>query len=102
MDDPELTRGGYSIFAETLADLTYQEVEALAKDGAVLLWGLGVIEEHGRHLPLGTDVYLPYAALKLTRRLLEAGGIKAANLPPFFPRPRGPVKDIDDDYAAMG
>ena len=84
MDDDELTRGGYSIFDETLADLTYPEVEALVRDGAVVLWGLGVIEEHGPHLPLGTDVYLPYATLKLTRRLLEARGIKAAILPPFY------------------
>jgi creatinine amidohydrolase len=84
MDDHELTRGGYSIFDETLADLTYPEVEALARDGAVILWGLGVIEEHGPHLPLGTDVYLPYATLKLARRLLDARGIKAAVLPPFY------------------
>lgn len=84
MDDPELTRGGYSIFDETLADLTYPEVEALAREGAVVLWGLGVIEEHGPHLPLGTDVYLPYASLKLVRRHLDAQGIKAAILPPFY------------------
>lgn len=84
MDDPELTRGGYSIFDETLADLTYPEAETLAREGAVVLWGVGVIEEHGPHLPLGTDVYLPYATLKLTRRLLEARGIKAAILPAFY------------------
>jgi creatinine amidohydrolase len=84
MDDPELTCGGYSIFHETLADLTYPEVEALAREGAVILWGLGVIEEHGPHLPLGTDVYLPCATLKLARRLLEARGIKAGIFPPFY------------------
>lgn len=84
MDDPELTRGGYSIFDETLADLTYPEAEALAREGAVVLWGLGVIEEHGPHLPLGTDVYLPYATLKLARRLLQARAITAAILPPFY------------------
>jgi len=84
MDEPELTRGGYSIFDETLADLTYPEVEALAREGAVILWRLGVIEEHGPHLPLGTDVYLAYATLKLARRLLVARGIKAEILPPFY------------------
>jgi creatinine amidohydrolase len=50
----------------------------------VILWGLGVIEEHGPHLPLGTDVYLPYATLKLARRRLQARGITAAILPPFY------------------
>ena len=48
MDDSELTRGGYSIFDETMADMTWPEVEAAARAGAVALWGLGVIEErHG-------------------------------------------------------
>ena len=56
MDHPELTRGGYSIFHETMADMTWLEVERAARNGAVVLWGLGVIEEHGPHLPLGTDV----------------------------------------------
>jgi creatinine amidohydrolase len=75
MDDPELMRNGYSIFDETLADLTYPEVEALARDDAVVLWGLGVIEEHGPHLPLGTDAIIPHhLALRVaaTRRLIVA------------------------------
>ena len=46
MDHPELTRGGYSIFHETMADMTWLEVERAARNGAVVLWGLGVIEEH--------------------------------------------------------
>jgi creatinine amidohydrolase len=84
MDDPELTRGGYSIFDETLADLTYPEVEALAREGAVILWGLGVIEEHGPHLPLGTDVYVPAARLRLVRKFLAERGIRALIVPPFY------------------
>lgn len=84
MDEPKLTDGGYSIFHETMADMTYLEVEELARSGAIVLWALGVIEEHGPHLPLGTDVYLPYATLKRARRLLEARGRKTIILPPFY------------------
>ena len=84
MDHPELTRGGYSIFHETMADMTWLEVERAARNGAVVLWGLGVIEEHGPHLPLGTDVYLPYAALKLARRRLADRGVEALIAPPFY------------------
>src|SRR5262247_3486616 len=84
MDHPDLTRGGYSIFHETMVDMTWLEIERAARNGAVVLWGLGVVEEHGPHLPLGTDVYLPYATLKLSRRLLAARGIKAVVLPPFY------------------
>jgi creatinine amidohydrolase len=47
---------GYSIFHETMADMTFPELVQAAADRAVVLWGLGVIEQHGPHLPLGTDV----------------------------------------------
>ena len=53
--------GGYSIFHETMADMTYPEIEAAAKRHAILLWPMGVIEEHGPQLPLGTDIYNAYA-----------------------------------------
>ncbi|MGH7390372.1 MAG: creatininase family protein [Candidatus Rokuibacteriota bacterium] len=84
MDGPELTRGGYSIFHETMADMTWPEVERAAREGAVLLWGLGVIEQHGPHLPLGVDVYLPQATLKRTRRMLAGRGVPALVIPPFY------------------
>ena len=64
--------------------MTWLEVERAARNGAVVLWGLGVIEEHGRHLPLGTDVYLPYATLKLARRRLTDRGVEALIAPPFY------------------
>jgi creatinine amidohydrolase len=67
-----------------MADMTWLEVERAARNGAVVLWGLGVIEEHGPHLPLGTDVYLPYATLKLTRRRLAERGVEALIAPPFY------------------
>ena len=56
--------GGYSIFHGTMADMTFPEVMQAAADRAVVLWGLGVIEQHGPHLPLGTDVYMPSALLR--------------------------------------
>jgi creatinine amidohydrolase len=83
-DEPGLERGGYSIFHETMADMTFPEVEQAARGGAVLLWGLGVIEEHGPHLPLGTDVYLPSATLRLVRRKLAARGVTALIVPAFY------------------
>ena len=52
--------------------MTWPEVSKAAKDGAVLLWAFGVIEQHGPHLPTGTDVYIPSARLREVRRILEA------------------------------
>ena len=84
MNEAELTGGGYSIFRETIADMTYPELERAIGEGAVALWGLGVIEQHGPHLPLGTDAYIPYARLRRVRTLLADRGVNAVVIPPFY------------------
>jgi creatinine amidohydrolase len=78
------TGGGYSIFHETMADMTYPEVEQAARDGAVALWALGVIEQHGPHLPLATDVYVPSATLRVARQRLADRGIASVIVPAFY------------------
>jgi len=76
--------GGYSIFDETMVDMTWPDVEKAAKEGAVVLMTMAVIEEHGPHMSCGTDTYMGYLLCKLTRRELEAKGVKAVVAPPFF------------------
>ena len=44
---------------------------------AVVLWGLGVIEQHGPHLPLGTDVYMPSELLRRVRKQLARRASRA-------------------------
>jgi creatinine amidohydrolase len=78
------TTEGYSIFHETMADMTWQEVEKAAKEGAIILLPTGVIEEHGPHMGCGVDTYLAYQTCKLTRRELESRGIKTLIAPPFY------------------
>src|SRR5947207_2657461 len=73
-----------SIFEGTLADMTYTELEEAIRRNAVALWALGVIEEHGPHLPLATDVYLPSATLRQVRQQLTAAGQPAVIVPPFY------------------
>lgn len=75
---------GYSVFADTMADMTYPEVAAAAERGAVVLWAMGVIEQHGPHLPLATDVYVPMAVLRQARRILAERGIESIIAPPFY------------------
>lgn len=74
----------YSMFHDTMADMTYPDVEQAIRDGAVALWALGVIEQHGPHLPLGTDVYVPMARLRRARQLLAERGIRSLIVPPFY------------------
>ena len=75
---------GYSIFAGTIADLTYPEVEAAAERGDCVLLPTGVIEQHGPHLPLGTDAYGAYQLSRLVWEELEHRGVEALIAPPVF------------------
>ena len=88
----------YSIFKDTIADMTYPEVEEAVRDGAVALWALGVIEQHGPHLPLATDVYVPMARLRRARQVLAERGITGPHRPGVLlgrePRHRALPRDV--------
>jgi creatinine amidohydrolase len=80
---PESTHG-YSIFDETIVDMAWPQVEKAAREGAIVLFPIGVIEEHGPHMGLGIDTYMAYLKCKLVRRELEAKEIKTVMAPPFY------------------
>ena len=69
----------YSMFHDTMADMTYPEVERAARAGACALWALGVIEQHGPHLPLGTDVYVTMARLRRARQSSTIAASRASS-----------------------
>lgn len=75
---------GYSIFKETIADLTWPEVEAAVRKGAAMLVPVAVIEQHGPHLPLGTDTYAAYLLGVLIKKDLESQGFPAVMAPPYY------------------
>ena len=81
---PPETTHGYSIFDETIVDMTWPEVEKAAKEEAIVLFPTAVIEEHGPHMALGVDTYLAYIKCKLIRRKLESRGVQTIIAPPFY------------------
>lgn len=74
----------YSIFSETMADMTYPEIERAAKEKWPVLFPIAVIEEHGPHLCLGTDAYLTYHLCKRIKTNLNDLGQQALISPPFY------------------
>ena len=48
--------GKPNIFDETMAQMTFVQIEEAARKGAIILFPTSVIEEHGPHLPLDVDV----------------------------------------------
>jgi creatinine amidohydrolase len=62
-----------------LETLTYPEVATLIEEHVPLVLPVGAIEQHGPHLPLGTDGFIPY---ELARRVAEGRRLLIA--PPMF------------------
>lgn len=83
-EGPELSTQGYSIFDETIIDMTWPEIQKAAQEEAIIILPTAVIEEHGPHMGIGVDTYLGYMKSKLIRRELEARGIKTIIAPPFY------------------
>jgi len=83
-EGPPITSRGYSIFNETMVDMTWMEIEQAAKDGAIILFPTAGITEHGPHMPCGIDTYETYLSSKLIRRELQKRGIQALIAPPFY------------------
>ena len=74
----------YSIFTDTMADLDWREIENKGRQKVPVLFPLGVIEEHGPHLPLGTDIYLSYAICKKIKDTVCAQQGDCLIAPPYY------------------
>ena len=71
-----------SIFSETMADMSWQELEQ--RKGEIVLLPLGVIEEHGPHLPLGADIYFSYGVCKRVQEHVKRMGGHCLIAPPIY------------------
>jgi creatinine amidohydrolase len=62
-----------------MAELSWPEFAAKIAAGATVFLPLGATEQHGPHLPLGVDVYLPTGVAERVAR--QVGGIVAPTMP---------------------
>lgn len=87
MSDPAAApclESGTPILRDTIAEMTSGEVVEAIGRGAIALWAFGVVEQHGPHLPTGTDIYIPSARLRAVKQLLADDGVEALIVPPFY------------------
>ncbi len=73
-----------NIFEETMAHMTYVQIEEAGGKGTPVLFPVGVIEEHGPHLPLAVDVYGAYLQVRGVKAELEKKQIESLIAPPFY------------------
>src|SRR2546422_1900140 len=56
-----------------LAELSFPQVDALDRRRTVVIFAVSPLEEHGPHLPIGTDLYdAEFFSEELAKRILEA------------------------------
>ena len=73
-----------NIFKDNMSEMTYEQVEKLVEQEAIVLFPVGIIEEHGPHLPLGTDIYLAYKQAHDVWEELNSMKIPCVIAPPFY------------------
>lgn len=73
-----------SFLEETIVTNTWQEVQKAGEEGQVVLFPLGVIEEHGPHLPLGADIYWSSYLCRKVKAELEKQGKKSVIAPLYY------------------
>ena len=73
-----------SIFADTMVDMSWPEVQRSATSGAVVIFPIAVIEEHGPHMDLSPDVYLGCFLSRRLREELGRRGIASVIAPPMY------------------
>ncbi len=73
-----------SLFHDTMLTMKWPDIVRFAAEDAVVLIPAGVVEEHGPHLCLGTDIFTAHLQCLAVRDLLARSGHSAVLAPPFY------------------
>lgn len=72
------------IFKDTMANMKWTEIQSFVDKNALVLLPIGVIEEHGPQLCLGTDIYTAHIYCLAIKEKLEEKGHVVVIAPPFY------------------
>lgn len=73
-----------SIFQDTMVEDNWTKYENKENRNIPVLFPIGVIEEHGPHLPLGSDIYWSYAMCSLVKEKLLEMRKESVIAPPYY------------------
>lgn len=73
-----------SMFRDTMVNMKWTDIREYSNKNALVLLPLGVIEEHGPHLCLGTDIYTAHIYCLEIKKRLEQKGYAVIIAPPFY------------------
>jgi creatinine amidohydrolase len=60
-----------NIFSNTMADMKWTDIKRYADENAIVLLPMGVIEEHGPHNCLATDIYTAHIYCIAVQKIFE-------------------------------
>ena len=72
------------MFQDTMVNMSWTDIQDYVDKNALVLLPLGVIEEHGPHLCLGTDIYIAHIKSVFIKQRLEEKGLDVVLAPPFY------------------
>jgi creatinine amidohydrolase len=72
------------MFQNTMVNMKWTDIQYYVDHNALVLLPLGVIEEHGPHLCLGTDIYTAHIHSNFIKEKLEGKGHTVVIAPPFY------------------
>ena len=67
-----------------MVEMTWQEVQAGADRGAIVLLPIGIVEGHGPHLDLSADFYLSTLMCRFLKQEISKKGIESLIAPPMY------------------
>jgi len=74
----------FSVFEDTMVEMSWQEIQAGADRNAVVLLPIGIVEAHGPHMDLSADFYLSTLSCRFLKQELEELGVGALIAPPVY------------------
>lgn len=72
------------MFHDTLVNMTWKDIQDHVNHHALVLLPLGVLEEHGPHLCLGTDIFTAHIHSVFVKQQLKNKGLRVVIAPPFY------------------
>jgi creatinine amidohydrolase len=73
-----------SVFADTLVEMTWEEVKASGERGDSVIFPIAVVEAHGPHMDLSPDIYYAYLFSRFLKKNLCEKGINTVIVPPYY------------------
>ena len=77
-------QNNFSVFEDTMIEMTWPEIQAAADRNAVILLPVGIIEAHGPHMDLSPDFYISAIYCRFLKQELSDLGIEALIAPNVY------------------